>query len=287
MTIYQQLHHAILGHQESLILPFATSDNDVYMAIRQIMRDNPDIFWFSHIWNYNEDARTLRLHYTINKERTKKVKRQIENVILNEFHILDVQRLTQEEQVMYVYKWLALYCNYNIYSAFNQTIYSVFVYRNSVCTGYAKAAQYLFKLLGIESQLVFGKLKNSERLSRHCWLLVKLEGKWYHLDPTLAVPKNKEILVSTGVNPIVGSDGVNYNYFCVDSETVKDSKESQKGSTEYIEDEKDLPVCSSHIDYFGLQHLRIPLNEERKLGHVLTGIGTTADVYTWNQKCAT
>lgn len=287
MTIYQQLHHAILGHQESLILPLATSDNDVYMAIRQIMRDNPDIFWFSHIWNYNEDARTLRLHYTINKERTKKVKRQIENVILNEFHILDVQRLTQEEQVMYVYKWLALYCNYNIYSAFNQTIYSVFVYRNSVCTGYAKAAQYLFKLLGIESQLVFGKLKNSERLSRHCWLLVKLEGKWYHLDPTLAVPKNKEILVSTGVNPIVGSDGVNYNYFCVDSETVKDSKESQKGSTEYIEDEKDLPVCSSHIDYFGLQHLRIPLNEERKLGHVLTGIGTTADVYTWNQKCAT
>lgn len=99
MTIYQQLHHAILGHQELLILPLETSDNDVYMAIRQIMRDNPDIFWFSHIWNYNEDARMLRLHYTINKERTKKVKRQIENVILNEFHILDVQRLTQEALV--------------------------------------------------------------------------------------------------------------------------------------------------------------------------------------------
>lgn len=287
MTLYQQIHLAILGHQEELTLSLATSNNDVYMAIRQVMRDNPDIFWFSHIWNYSEKEGKLRLHFTIGKERSEAVKKQIEDVILNEFRILDVQRLTQEEQVMYVYKWLALYCNYNIYSAFNQTIYSVFVYRNSVCTGYAKAAQYLFKLLGIESQLVFGKLKNSERLSRHCWLLVKLEGKWYHLDPTLAVPMNKEILVSTGVNPIVGSDGVNYNYFCVDSETVKDSKESQKGSTEYIEDEKDLPVCSSHIDYFGLQHLRIPLNEERKLGHVLTGIGTTADVYTWNQKCAT
>ena len=257
------------------------------MAIRQVMRDNPDIFWFSHIWNYSEESRVLRLHYTIKKERCKEAKRQIEDVILNEFRILDVQRLTQEEQVMYVYKWLALYCNYNIYSAFNQTIYSVFVYRNSVCTGYAKAAQYLFKLLDIESQLVFGKLKNSERLSRHCWLMVKLEGKWYHLDPTLAVPKNKEILVSTGIEPIVGSDGVNYNYFCVDSETVKDSKEPQKESTEYIEDEMNLPVCSSHIDYSGLQHLRTPLNEEGKPGHILTGIGTTADVYTWNQKCAT
>ena len=287
MTLYQHIHHAILEHQELLTLPLATSNNDVYMAIRQVMRDNPDIFWFSHIWNYSEESRVLRLHYTIKKERCKEAKRQIEDVILNEFRILDVQRLTQEEQVMYVYKWLALYCNYNIYSAFNQTIYSVFVYRNSVCTGYAKATQYLFKLLGIESQLVFGKLKNSERLSRHCWLMVKLEGKWYHLDPTLAVPKNKEILVSTGIEPIVGSDGVNYNYFCVDSETVKDSKEPQKESTEYIEDEMNLPVCSSHIDYSGLQHLRTPLNEEGKPGHILTGIGTTADVYTWNQKCAT
>lgn len=287
MTLYKHIHQTILEHQELLTLPLATSNNDVYMAIRQVMRDNPDIFWFSHIWNYSEESRVLRLHYTINKERCKEAKRQIEDVILNEFRILDVQRLTQEEQVMYVYKWLALYCNYNIYSAFNQTIYSVFVYRNSVCTGYAKAAQYLFKLLDIESQLVFGKLKNSERLSRHCWLMVKLEGKWYHLDPTLAVPKNKEILVSTGIEPIVGSDGVNYNYFCVDSETVKDSKEPQKESTEYIEDEMNLPVCSSHIDYSGLQHLRTPLNEEGKPGHILTGIGTTADVYTWNQKCAT
>lgn len=287
MVIYKRVHQAILNYVEQLELPLGTSNNDVYMAIRQIMRDNPNIFWFSHIWKYSEENRTLKLHYTINKERTEEAKRLIENVILNEFHILDVQRLTQEEQVMYVYKWLALYCNYNIYSAYNQTIHSVFVYRNSVCTGFAKAAQYLFKLLGIESQLVFGKLKNSERLSRHCWLMVKLEGKWYHLDPTLAVPKTKEILIGAGVNPVVGADGLNYNYFCVDSETIKESKEPQKGSTEYIEDEVSLPICSSHIGYSELQYLHISLNDERQLGHILSGIGTTANIYTWNQKCAT
>lgn len=43
--------------------------------------------------------------------------------------------------------------------------------------------------------------------------MVKLEGKWYHLDPTLAVPKTKEILIGAGVNPVVGADGLNYNYF--------------------------------------------------------------------------
>lgn len=286
MTVYKDIHQAIFNHVEQLELPLGTSNNDVYMAIRQVMRDNPDIFWFSHIWNYSEEDGNLKLHYTINKERSEEAKRQIEDVIINEFHIMKVQRLSLEEQVMYVYKWLALYCNYNIYSAYNQTIYSVFVYRNSVCTGYAKAAQYLFKLLGIESQLVFGKLKNSERLSRHCWLMVKIEGKWYHFDPTLAAPKTAEILISAGVDPVVGADGLVYNYFCVDSETIKDSKEPQSGSAEYIEDEDSLPRCSSHIDYSGLQYLHIPLDEDRQLGHVLTGIGTTADVYTWNQKCA-
>lgn len=73
-----------------------------------------------------------------------------------------------------MYKWIALYCNYTIHSAHNQTIYSVFVHRHSVCTGIAKAAQYLLKLLGFESRLVFGKMNNSAEDSRHCWLVVCL-----------------------------------------------------------------------------------------------------------------
>lgn len=42
-----------------------------------------------------------------------------------------------------------------------------------------------------------------------------------------------------------------------------------------------------HIGYSELQYLHISLNDERQLGHILSGIGTTANIYTWNQKCAT
>lgn len=48
-----------------------------------------------------------------------------------------------------------------------------------------------------------------------------------------------------------------------------------------------MPICSSHIGYSELQYLHISLNDERQLGHILSGIGTTANIYTWNQKCAT
>ena len=44
MVIYKRVHQAILNYVEQLELPLGTSNNDVYMAIRQIMRDNPDIF---------------------------------------------------------------------------------------------------------------------------------------------------------------------------------------------------------------------------------------------------
>ena len=41
------------------------------------------------------------------------------------------------------------------------------------------------------------------------------------------------------------------------------------------------------LGYEQLQYLHISLNDERQLGHILSGIGTTANIYTWNQKCAT
>lgn len=189
---------------------------------------------------------------------------------------------------MYIYKWLALYCDYNVYSAYNQTIYSVFVYRNSVCTGYTKAAQYLFELLGIESKLVFGKIKNSEKDSRHCWLVVNVEGTWYHLDPTFAVPSIQHMLQNAGVEPVGGAEGLIYNYFCVDGATVKLSKEPSIRSKELIEDEYALPKCNSCIDHSTLQHLKVKLHRTDNAepmgcrGHLIASNGTTADIYAWH-----
>ena len=39
---------AIRAHDADVQLFPRITENDVYIAIRQVMRDNPDIFWFSH-----------------------------------------------------------------------------------------------------------------------------------------------------------------------------------------------------------------------------------------------
>ena len=279
-TLYQQIEEAIRHYEANMTVPDGTTQDEVYQSIRQIMRENPDIFWFSHQWRYTEDDHTIRFRYTISKEKSIKAKAQIDNVVEHDFLINDISQLTQAEKVMVVYKWVAMYCKYNIYSAYSQTIYSVFVWRNSVCTGYAKAAQYLFNLLGIESRLVFGTLHNAEKGSRHCWLVVKVDGVWYHIDPTFAVPEIHDLLIKAGVEPAFGSDGLIYNYFCCDTDTVRQSR--------IIEEEDTLPYCSSTIDHKPLQSLKIAVHrtieavQQGVKGCLLSDSGSSASVYQWH-----
>lgn len=273
------IEQAIRSFENSVEVPKTSTENDVYMSIRQVMRDNPDIFWFSHQWRYSQNDAIVRFRYTIDKERCKKIKSQIDDVVQNDFKLSYVRILSGKEQVMYVYKWIALYCNYTIHSAHNQTIYSVFVHRHSVCTGIAKAAQYLLKLLGIDSRLVFGKMNNSEKDSRHCWLIVNIEGQWYHLDPTFALPETEHLLHQCGVEPLRGDNFLFYNFFCVDTATIKQSRT--------IEEEELLPVCIENIECTFLQNINvIPSRngEQSGLGCILSDVGTTADIYLVHDK---
>ena len=273
------IKEAIYNYDTQLRFSSCILERDIYYAIRFVMRENPDIFWFSYQWSYSEADNVLHLYYTFDIERCEKIKNQIADVVRNDFKISYARSLPTIEQVMYVYKWIALYCNYNIHSAHNQTIYSVFTQRNSVCTGIAKATQYLFGLLGIESKLVFGKLNNSHADSRHCWLVVKIRDNWYHIDPTFAIPETYEIICASGVSAIKGTDDLFYNYFCVDAETIKQNRT--------IEDKEALPICQNTIDFNKFQQIKVTPSrngENGGLGCLLSDNGTTADIYLAHNK---
>lgn len=278
-TLYSIIEQAIRSYKSSVEVARTTTEEDVCHAIRQIMRKNPEIFWFSHQWRYSQAEAMVRFYYAIDKEHSDKIQARINDVVRNDFKLDYVCTLSVREQVMYVYKWIALYCNYNIHSAHNQTIYSVFVQRHSVCTGIAKAAQYLLKLLGIESRLVFGKMNNSENDSRHCWLIINIEGLWFHLDPTFALPETEHLLRQCGVKPLQGNDCLFYNFFCVDTATIKLSRT--------IEEEEFLPECNERVDYATLQNIMVYPSrngQQSGLGCLLSDVGTTANIYLAHDK---
>ena len=273
MELYEQIERAIRQHYDFINIGNSITEVEVRHAIRWVMRDNPDIFWFVHQYHFDKDNGIVSLRYRCSPERSAIIQESIDDVVVNDFKIAHVRTLSQLEQVAYVYKWMLTYCNYNTNSAYNQNIDSVFVRRNSVCTGYAKAEQYLFKLLGIESRLVFGRLNNDKEDGRHCWNVVFIQGRYYHLDICLGDLSLEDVIKEAGATSLRRYGDYNYNCFCVSTEEIL--------KTRSIEDVESLPLCDSTLptdEVERLSHIEIKERDE-SIGCLLTHIGSSADLF--------
>ena len=273
MKLYSVVNNTIRQQKEILYVGKSVTESDVRHAIRWVMRDNPDIFWFVHQYHFDKDNGIVTFRYRCSPERSAIIQESIDDVVKNDFQIDYVRTFPQMKQVAYVYKWMLTYCNYNVNSAYNQNIDSVFVRRNSVCTGYAKAAQYLFKQLGIESQIVFGRLNNDEKDGRHCWNIVCVEGIYYHLDICLGDLTLEKVLMKAGSTTVNHYGDYNYNCFCVSTEEIL--------KTRSVEDVETLPPCDSNLHSDEVEMLSgIEIKQrEGVLGCLLTSIGSSADIY--------
>lgn len=273
MKLYDKIWNSIRQIKKTLHIDSIRPESEVRHAIRWIMRDNPDIFWFAHQYHYDEASSTIHFQYTFSSERVKTIQQSINDVIENDFCIEYVKNLSQKEQVAYIYKWLVTYCNYNVNSAYNQSIYSVFVRRNSVCTGYAKAAQYLFNLLGIESRLVFGRLHNDKEDGRHCWNFVKVDNEYYHFDACFGDSILDNVAIKSGVQELLKINGINYNFLCVSTDEILRTR-----SIEDITTLPDSPNSWSKTLINSLALIKLKQREDIK-GCLLSHIGSSADIY--------
>jgi Leucine-rich repeat (LRR) protein len=66
--------------------------------------------------------------------------------------------------------------------------YGILINGTGVCDGYAKTMKILLNAVGIECQLVFGDSIRPMNLGKHAWNIVKIDGKYYHLDATFNDP---------------------------------------------------------------------------------------------------
>lgn len=271
MNLHKDIEQAIRQHEEILYVDDGVREDDIRYAIRWVMRENPDIFWFVH--QYHFDNGIVSFRYRCSPERGTIIQNGIDDVVEKDFQINYVRTLTQLEQAAYVYKWTLAYCNYNVNSAYNQNIDSVFVRRNSVCTGYAKAAQYLFNLLGIESRLVFGRLNNDKDEGRHCWNVVCVKGTWYHFDVCMGDLALEDVLKRAGTANVRQYGDFIYNCFCVSTESILETRS--------IENIESLPSCNSSLPLAEVERLSRMVIKVRDgiTGCLLTHIGSSADIF--------
>lgn len=265
--LIEKIGDAILKQNNRIILPEGTTFEEVRRSIRIFMRKHPEIFWFSHQYMFKTESHELKFRYNFLPKKKEFFQKEIDKSVRYLFQPDRLKGLSDLEKVAYVYKWLVFNTTYNDYSSFNQTIYSVLINRNSVCTGYGKTAQYLLRLVGIESELVFGKFHaDKSDGGRHGWNIVKIEGDWYHVDFCLADPELKRLL-NSNEKPIE-HDGLLWNYFCKPTDYILKNR-----SIEFL---KQYPECIKEIS----QSLSVSIAKpEKQIAVCKSDSGISARIY--------
>lgn len=214
---------------------------DIDKIFQCVLMDHPELFYvegYSYT-EYNRADKLLSIHfsgkYSVTPDRAKERKEEIETAV--EPLLTDAAQFVNEyDKVKYVYETIIRSTMYDLESADNQNIYSVFVNHKSVCQGYAKAVQYLLNRMGVEGVLVQGSVDTGEG---HAWNLVKVNGSYYYVDATwgdASYQSDGGERLSTTVPEI------SYDYLCI---TTK-----QLLRTHIIDSPVPLPICVDTKDNY-------------------------------------
>lgn len=178
-----------------------------------VKRDNPEYFYLSgeysmhYIGNYYT---AIVPGYTMDAEEIKTKNQAIESECAN---ILSSLRddMSDVEKMLAVYDYFCVNYEYDYENYENDTIppesytlVGVMVNKIGVCQSYSFAYEFVLNRLGIECSTV------SSEPMRHMWNLVKLDGKWYHVDVTWGDPTYDKC------------GNVSHKYFLVSDDTMKD-----------------------------------------------------------------
>lgn len=161
-------------------------------AHEAILIDHPELINYAgYSWIYREDSGfKLTLNFSVGnmisaKIGEMKIQRIIDNIKT------ETKDMSDKEKIHYVYEWIGENNDYDktfTYMSKNQSIYNVFMKKNAVCAGFAKASQVIFQNIGINSYTITGNSTGP-----HMWNVVELDGKYYFYDSTVATSaRNKE-----------------------------------------------------------------------------------------------
>lgn len=222
---YLKMEQALGNMEEQVRLPeegiaAGMDETDIDGIFQCVLNDHPELF-FVEGYTYTKYSRGDKLlavdfagAYSMDREEALARKREIEAgaaVMLAGIS----QDASEYEKVKYVYETIIKNTDYDLNSSDNQNIYSVFVNHSSVCQGYAKAAQYLLNMLGMECTLVMGTVDTGES---HAWNLVKVDGSFYYLDTTWGDASYRM------EEPEGEADShmpeINYDYLCVTTQDL-------------------------------------------------------------------
>ena len=159
-----------------------------------------------------EDRSTVKVTYLTTKEQEEYVNKELTRIV----NSIITNNMSNFDKIKTINKYIIDRYSYDD-SLVSNNAYSALTTGKATCQGYAMTAYKMLNLAGIENKIVVGTLDGIA----HGWNLVKLNGKWYHLDTT-------------------NDDVVNDKYFLKNDKTLRDNG--------FVWEANDYPICDENYE---------------------------------------
>ena len=163
-----------------------TSDDIDNGAVRSIINSHPEFISLSGgytYWTSGSSITKIAFTYLTN---AKEEQQELDAALQEVKSKIDTSGMSDEEIVLAYHEYLTSTVAYAYEDYFNGTIaanhgydmYGALVKHSCVCQGYAETMFYLLREAGLSCAIA-----SSENIN-HAWNIVKIHGKWYHIDAT-------------------------------------------------------------------------------------------------------
>ena len=163
-----------------------TSDDIDSGAVRYIINSHPEFISLSGGYRYWTSGSTItKIEFTY-LTNAKEEQQELDTALQEVKSKIDTSGMSDEEIVLAYHEYLTSTVAYAYEDYFNGTIaanhgydmYGALVKHSCVCQGYAETMFYLLREAGLSCAIA-----SSENIN-HAWNIVKIHGKWYHIDAT-------------------------------------------------------------------------------------------------------
>ena len=155
-------------------------------AVRSIINSHPEFISLSGGYRYWTSGSTITQIEFAYLTNAKEEQQELDAALQEVKSKIDISGMTDEEIVLAYHEYLTSTVAYAYEDYFNGTIaanhgydmYGALVKHSCVCQGYAETMFYLLREAGLSCAVA-----SSENIN-HAWNIVKIHGKWYHIDAT-------------------------------------------------------------------------------------------------------
>ncbi len=232
MSIYSGLSN--LDDKISIKADYEKEHDSIIRALNAVLSDHPELsFYKGGNFEYYPGTSNTTLYPKLGESKSKIRAEQNEIASVIDSVVRYAPAGGDYEKAKFVYDYVVRNTTYdlNTLKKAPMNLYYLVHEHRAVCEGYAQMSMLLLHKLGIDAFTVNGYSFGSDEL--HMWLLAKLDGEWYIMDPTNGDFDDPSI-----------RDAVDYSYFAVTSSLC----------SSYIVDLNETaaepPVCSSMADNY-------------------------------------